>query len=104
MPFLADRIAFLAKRFPVINGRLPNGPEHDLKRAYYDTGNVMNPSSFASLRTFAPVSQLLFASDYPQLPVEGSVHDLNALGLSPSDLAAIQRENALRIFPRLRSV
>jgi len=104
LPFLADRIAFLAKRFPAINARLPNGPEHDLKRVYYDTGNVMNPGSFASLRALVPATQLLFASDYPQLPIEGSIHDLTTVGLTAPELAAVQRDNALRLFPRLRSL
>ena len=101
LPFLASRIEFLAERFAKIKARLPRGPRYELQRLYYDTGSVMNPGAFSSLRVLAPLTQILFASDYPQLSVEASLRELHDLGLTDAELAAIQRDNALRLFPRL---
>jgi 6-methylsalicylate decarboxylase len=58
--------------------------------------------SMAALAKFVPMSQILFGSDYPYWPISYDLDALLALGLSTQDLAAIQRENALRLFPQYR--
>jgi predicted TIM-barrel fold metal-dependent hydrolase len=53
-----------------------------------------------------PVSQILFGTDYPlgggsaAIVAKGLVEDG---GFNPSELRAIDRENALRLLPRLRA-
>ncbi len=103
LPFLAARIEFLAERFPAIKARLPHGPHYELQKIYLDTGNVTNPGAFPSTRSLAPLSQLLFATDYPQLPMEMSLNEFNNVGLSAAEKVAIQHDNPLRLFPRFKS-
>jgi predicted TIM-barrel fold metal-dependent hydrolase len=50
-----------------------------------------------------PASQILFGSDYPIVPLPISEGPLDHFGFSPSDLQAINRGNAERLFPRLKA-
>jgi predicted TIM-barrel fold metal-dependent hydrolase len=101
MPFLAER--FL--RLPLVNknvaARVPNGVEHELKRFYYDTAQASHPMALAALTKLIPVSQIVFGTDYPYRTAADHVKGLTAYGFSASDLAGIDRENALRLLPRL---
>jgi predicted TIM-barrel fold metal-dependent hydrolase len=61
--------------------------------------------SLSGLRRLAPLTQILFGSDWPFTPEMGvarAIHQLvNDNGLPDNDLAAIARKNAERLFPRL---
>jgi hypothetical protein len=49
----------------------------------------------------APVSQLLFGTDYPWLTAEHHVKGLSASGVfTAEELRAIDRDNAVRLMPR----
>jgi predicted TIM-barrel fold metal-dependent hydrolase len=78
----------------------------ELQRLYYDVAMSANQPTFDGLRTLAPLSQILFGTDFPFQPaanVEANVNNFRALeGLSASEHEAIARGNALRLFPRLR--
>ena len=82
---------------------MPNGPMAELQKLFYDTANAANQVSMAALSKLVPTSQILFGSDYPYWPIAWDLEALLGLGLAPIDLAAIERENALRLFPRYRS-
>ena len=101
MPFLAER--FL--RMPVVNKkvapRVPNGVEHELKRFYYDTAQASHPMALASLTRLVPASQIVFGTDFPYRNAAEHVKGLADYGFCASDLAAIERDNALRLLPRL---
>jgi predicted TIM-barrel fold metal-dependent hydrolase len=86
-----------------IAARIPQGAMHEFKRLYYDIVSAANEVSMAALSKLVPVTQLLFGSDYPFWPISSDLDALHALGLSPGDLAAIERENALRLFPKYQS-
>jgi flagellar biosynthetic protein FliQ len=45
-------------------------------------------------------SQILFGSDYPYVQMEKTVGGLDRLGYGPDLLGAINRESALKLFPR----
>jgi len=49
-----------------------------------------------------PTSQILFGTDYPWVPAGATVRDLGANAFPAEVMAAIERENALRLLPRLR--
>jgi predicted TIM-barrel fold metal-dependent hydrolase len=101
LPFLTER--FL--RLPLINKnlatRVPNGVEHELKRFYYDTAQAAHPYALASLTKLVPVSQIVFGTDFPYRTAAEHVKGLTDYGFSASDLQSIDRDNAVRLLPRL---
>jgi 6-methylsalicylate decarboxylase len=58
----------------------------------------------AALMKLVPVSQVLFGTDFPSGgSIEAGVKGLADCGFSAGDLLAIERENALRLLPRLKA-
>jgi predicted TIM-barrel fold metal-dependent hydrolase len=57
----------------------------------------------AALRKLMPTSQLLYGSDEPFLSSAQTGSSLQKLGFSADELQAIQRNNALRLFPRFQT-
>ncbi|GKY89932.1 amidohydrolase family protein [Sinisalibacter aestuarii] len=103
LPFLADRIARLERR-PDFRAAVPEGARNLMQRLYVDTALSANRSVFPSLLELFPPEQILFASDYPFAPEDtmtATVTGLDALALPDDALAAIRRENALRLMPTL---
>lgn len=49
-----------------------------------------------------PVSQVTFGSDYPYFPLN-QLESLRQLGLLPSQIQAIESDNAIRLIPRLNA-
>jgi predicted TIM-barrel fold metal-dependent hydrolase len=101
MPMLAARTNAFVQRHKEIADRAPNGVSHELKKLYYDVANSTNASSMAALMNLVPTSQMLFGSDYPYVPATVTANGLDHFGLPASDLQAVNRENAARLFPRL---
>ncbi len=103
MPFLTERFV----RLPLINKslapRVPNGVEHELRRFYYDTAQASHPFALASLLKLVPVSQVVFGTDYPYRIAADHVKGLTDYDFSASDLQAIDRDNAVRLLPRLKA-
>jgi 6-methylsalicylate decarboxylase len=101
MPFLTERFV----RLPVINKtvapRVPNGVEYELKRFYYDTAQAAHPFALASLLKLVAVSQVVFGTDFPYRTGAEHVKGLTDYGFSAKDLQAIDRDNAVRLLPRL---
>jgi len=101
MPFLTERFT----RLPVVNktlaARVPDGVEHELRRFYYDTAQASHPYALASLTRLVPTSQILFGTDFPYRTGAEHVKGLADHGFAPADLRAIERDNALRLLPRL---
>jgi predicted TIM-barrel fold metal-dependent hydrolase len=101
LPMLAMRMVGLAAARPDMAAKVPNGVLAELKKLYYDAVGVYTRGAFAALREIAPVSQILFGTDYPFWSTESAVNGIAALGLSAEEAAAIERGNALRLLPRL---
>jgi predicted TIM-barrel fold metal-dependent hydrolase len=99
IPVLAKRIADMFP--PEISDRAPNGVESEVKKLYFDIANGANPSSLAALTKLVPISQLLFGTDFPMVRISITVDGFREYGFSPKDVQAINRGNALRLFPRL---
>ena len=74
----------------------------ELRQFYYDTAQASNPVAMASLTKFIPISQIVYGTDYPYRTGLEHTNGLSAI-FSGSDLRAIERENALRILPRMRN-
>ena len=105
LPALIARIALFAN-VPFIEPRPASEIEvfETLARLYYDVALSGHPVPFAALRAIAPASQIVFGSDWPFTPDFGVARNialLESLGLSREDMAALARDNAARLFPRL---
>lgn len=103
LPYLADRLARMAMN-PELAKRAPNGVLPELERLYFDVALSVNKRAFGALLNLVEPSGVLFGSDYPHAgepTMLAAVRGLAELGLKANDLAAIQRDNALRLFPRL---
>ena len=94
VPFLAWRISFGKKK--LLN---------ELKRFYYDTALAGTNYALPSLKQFVDPSHVLFGTDFPFLP-EKMINDMisgfeHYEGFDSGAKMMIERENALKLFPRL---
>jgi 6-methylsalicylate decarboxylase len=101
LAMFAHRLQGLAKNRPELGARVPNGVMHELSKLYVDVVGVTTPGAMRAVLDIVPLSHLLFGSDYPFWDPDVTVKGLAALKLSAADLAAIERENALRLMPGL---
>ena len=74
----------------------------ELRRFYYDTAQVANAVTIGALARLVPTSQIVFGTDFPYRTGLEHANGL-ARAFSGADLAAIDRENALRLMPRLKT-
>lgn len=100
IPTLAGRIAQLGGA-PQLAAKVPNGVEYELKRLYYEIANSANAPAMAALTSLIPISQIMFGSDFPLVPLPATAQGLRKLALSPDDLDKVQRLNALGLIPGL---
>ena len=80
---------------------MPNGLIYELQRFYYDTSQSTHPAMLAALTKIVPASQVVFGTDFPFRLGAEQVVSLHKGGLSALQVRGIERENALRLFPRL---
>jgi predicted TIM-barrel fold metal-dependent hydrolase len=95
---LAHRIGKFVDRHPERAALFPHGLRAQLGSFFYDLANTTNEPAYRALTSLVPVSQLLFGSDYPYIPVDATTGGFAALGLGPETLRAIDHENALRLL------
>ena len=98
---VANRLAGLAKNRPELAARVPKGVKAELSKLYLDVVGVTTPGALAAVLDIVPMSQLLFGTDFPFWKPEETIHGLAGLKLSPADLTAIERGNALKLMPGL---
>jgi len=102
-PMLAGRMNENLDRHPREQKFMPNGALAELRKLYYDTASADTAPSMAALRVMAPLSQILFGTDYPFVKPAAGVKHLDADQLSDADREAIDRNNALALLPRLKA-
>ena len=84
--------------------RVPNGVEYEFKRLYFDIAHGTGEPALAALKAMVPMSQILYGSDATLRAYDLTNRPLDRYqGFSQNDLKAIFRENAERLFPRLKS-
>ncbi len=103
MPFLTERFTRLPLANKNLEPRVPNGVAYELKRFNYDVAQAAHPMALASLLKLVPLSQVVFGTDFPFRTSLDHVKGLTDYGFSASDLRAIDRDNALKLLPRLRT-
>jgi 6-methylsalicylate decarboxylase len=102
IPMLAGRVASSSKRVKNLKTVAPDGVEAEFKRLHYDTANATSAPTMAALTTLIPLPQIVFGSDFPYYTEGENLHGLEAVGLTPAQLTAIYRDNALKLVPRLK--
>lgn len=102
-PMLAGRMVETVGRNPNAEKFMPGGVLAELRKLYYDTASADTAGSMAALRAMAPLSHILFGTDYPFVSVAGGVKHLADDAISGADRAAIDRGNALALLPRLKA-
>ena len=101
LPFLSGRfIRLAAERKPA---HLPNGPMPEFKKFYYELAQGNTPGQIAALLKMVEISQVLYGTDFPfrdGAEVNAGIKDY---GFSAADIAAIERDNALKLLPRIKA-
>ena len=98
MPYITGRFGVNAN---AKTPELPNGILYEIQKMYYDTAQAFNEYTLPTFTKLVPTSHILFGSDYPFARAEIVTKGLTDYRLPAADLRAIERENALRLFPRL---
>jgi len=80
----------------------PNSKLFHLRRFYYDTAQFTDFLQLSALKGLVGASQIVFGADYPYSTIVNHVELLKKAGLSDTELAGIDRDNALRILPTYR--
>jgi 6-methylsalicylate decarboxylase len=83
---------------------LPNGVLAEVKRFYYDTAQAHHEGAMYALRALIPTSQIMFGSDYPYRNADDVRIGLSERSFTSAEREAIDRGNALRILPKLRTI
>jgi len=83
---------------------LPDGVLAAVRRFYYDTAQGNHDGAIYALRQLVPVSQILYGTDFPYRTGSEAVANLAERSFTPSERMAIDRSNALRIMPMLKTV
>jgi predicted TIM-barrel fold metal-dependent hydrolase len=83
--------------------KMPNGLMHELRKFYYDTAQGNHEGALLALLQIVPPSQVLYGTDFPFRDGAEVIGGLSKHGFSVADLRAIDRDNALRLMPRLKA-
>jgi aminocarboxymuconate-semialdehyde decarboxylase len=104
LPYIAYRVAELNKK-AFDDQSLPSSEIlGECRRFYVDTALSASPAALPTTTAFVPHDRILYGSDNPYAPPEVSsvfTAYLDAANLSPKQAAAINRDNAVTLFPRL---
>ena len=102
MPVLAGRIHDRYPADPKHAEYIPNGTYTELKKFYFDIAHASFPMPLAALLKFASEDHILFGTDFSPEPIESTVNELPTSGLPLKLMAAIERANTERLFPRFK--
>jgi predicted TIM-barrel fold metal-dependent hydrolase len=101
-PFLAGRIDGASAN---AKDRMPDGFIAEAKKFFYDTAGAANRGALSSLLQLVTPSQVMFGTDFP--PGGTSREVARALAdagmFDASAMRAIDRDNAVRLLPRLKN-
>jgi predicted TIM-barrel fold metal-dependent hydrolase len=76
----------------------PDSRLYHLRRFYYDTASATNPIQMTALKSLVGISQIVFGSDYPYVPIQNLVQALATCGLTSDELDKVERRNALALL------
>lgn len=103
VPFLIRRFVTDAQTQPRLKQLLPHGVMPELQRFYFDIAQIPARPPLLALKEVAPVSHILFGTDFPFRSAAEHVDGLKQSRVfTVRDLRAIDTNTAL-LVPRLRS-
>ncbi|MGQ0835169.1 MAG: amidohydrolase family protein [Gammaproteobacteria bacterium] len=103
LPMVAGRISRQSRSMRDLAEKVPKGVEYELRRLHYEIAGSANPPAMAGLMNLVPTTQIMFGSDYPWGLIGVTATGMAELGLSAADIRAIGNENAMALFPQLRT-
>jgi predicted TIM-barrel fold metal-dependent hydrolase len=99
----AERFLVQAISRPPYAGKVTRATvEGELRRFYYDTAQVANNVTLAAMAQLMPISQIVYGTDFPYRSAAEHTKGVTEF-FKGDDLEAVDRENALRLMPRLRT-
>ncbi len=101
-PALTGRVEWGTERIKEMPQYAPDGYRAEIARLHFDTATSTNPIAMGALRAVVPDSQIMFGSDFPYGHIGPTLAGLHSCGLPDATVRAIERDNALRLVPRLK--
>jgi predicted TIM-barrel fold metal-dependent hydrolase len=101
-PGLSARICRVARRNEKIKAMLPNGPEAELKKLYFDLATSVNPVTFGALRRWTAIDRIVLGTDHPYVEMEYTVDALDRAALGARDRQLINTGNAVKLLPHIK--
>jgi predicted TIM-barrel fold metal-dependent hydrolase len=103
LPFLATRMAGIGAIPPVMGARAkpPADTMQALAKLHYDTALATAPHQIAALRAIAPISQILYGTDFPFAPepsLRAAEAQFAAIPFTPQEREQVRFGNAQRLF------
>jgi len=82
----------------------PDHVAHVLRGLYYETALAGSRNSLLPTLEVTTPDHILFGTDWPSAPEPTAVRNIDNLtnfdGFTPAQLRAVERDNALKLFPR----
>src|SRR5882724_1818980 len=101
LPFLTSRFVRLAEERRPAN--LPDGPLPEFRKFYYELAEGNTPGQIAALLKMVSISQVMYGTDFPFRDGAEINQGIADWGFSAAEQQAIERENALKLMPRVKA-
>ncbi len=100
----AERFLIQVVNTPPYKGKFTRETmQGELDRFYYDTAQISNAVTLDALAKLVPISQIVYGTDFPYRTAVDHSRGVTE-HFKGDDLKKVDRENALRLLPRLKSV
>ena len=100
----AERFLVQAISRPPYAGKVTRATvEGELNRFYYDTAQVANTVTLSAMVQLMPISQIVYGTDFPYRTAAEDNKGVTEF-FKDDDLKAVDRENAIRLIPRLKTI
>ena len=101
LPFLVERVMFLERMQGASLKPPKGGAVAALRNFYYDTAQAAMAAPMAALRQVAPLSHILYGTDYPYRTAGETFSELAQSHMfTAAELPAVERGNALALLPQ----
>jgi 6-methylsalicylate decarboxylase len=96
-----ERFVLLPRMRPALQAAIVDSPEAMVRRFHYDIAQASHGVTLGALLRMVGAAQVLYGTDFPYRTALEHSAALASYGLGAADLAAIERNNAMRLVPRL---